>query len=159
MFQRKQEVKTRGQENDLNYMRNENLQARLRRAVGQFWKYCLVGASGFIINLMVFSFMVSVFDTHYWLAGTVSFTVAVTNNFLLNRYWTFGNSERDVFSQASRFMVISISSWAINMLLLRLFIEDANFNQYVAQAVAVSMVTVLNFTGNKLWSFRQPTAR
>jgi len=140
-------------------MRNYNLQARLRRAVGQFWKYCLVGASGFVINLMVYSIMVSSFDAHYLLAGTVSFTVAVTNNFILNRYWTFGSSERDIFSQASRFLVISVSSWALNMVLLRLFIEDGNMNQYVAQAVAIGMVTVLNFTGNKLWSFRQPTAR
>jgi putative flippase GtrA len=38
-------------------------------------------------------------------------------------------------------------------------IGAADFNQYVAQALAISMVTVLNFTGNKLWSFRQPTAR
>lgn len=143
----------------MDHTRTNNLQARLQRAVGQFWKYCLVGASGFIVNLMVFSVMVSVFDVHYWLAGTVSFGVAVTNNFVLNRYWTFGSSERDIFSQATRFLVISVTSWALNMLLLRLFIEDGNFNQYVAQTLAIGMVTVLNFTGNKLWSFRQPTAR
>lgn len=143
----------------MEHTRTNNLQARLRRAVGQFWKYCLVGASGFIVNLLVFSIMVSAFDAHYWMAGTVSFAVAVTNNFALNRYWTFGSSERDIFSQATRFLVISVTSWALNMMLLRLFIEDGNFNQYVAQTLAIGMVTVLNFTGNKLWSFRQPTAR
>lgn len=140
-------------------MPENNLQARLRRAYGQFWKYCLVGASGFVINLLVYSLMIAEFDVHYWLAGTVSFAVAVSNNFLLNRYWTFGNSERDLFSQASRFTIISITSWALNMVILRMLIEDADFNQYVAQGLAISMVTVLNFTGNKLWSFRQPTAR
>jgi putative flippase GtrA len=103
--------------------------------------------------------MVSGFDAHYLFAGTVSFALAVTNNFVLNRYWTFGSSERDIFSQATRFLIISVTSWALNMMLLRLFIEDGNFNQYVAQALAICMVTVLNFTGNKLWSFRQPTAR
>ena len=140
-------------------MTDKNLQARLRRAFGQFWKYCLVGASGFVINLLVYSLMIAGLEVHYWLAATVSFGVAVTNNFLLNRYWTFGNSERDLFSQASRFTIISITSWALNMVILRMLIEDADFNQYVAQALAISMVTVLNFTGNKLWSFRQPTTR
>jgi putative flippase GtrA len=143
----------------LDHMPDNNLQARLRRAFGQFWKYCLVGASGFVINLLVYSLMIGGLEVHYWLAGTVSFGVAVTNNFLLNRYWTFGNSERHLFSQARRFTIISITSWALNMLILRMLIEDADFNQYVAQALAISMVTVLNFTGNKLWSFRQPTAR
>ncbi|MBI5870540.1 MAG: GtrA family protein [Actinobacteria bacterium] len=143
----------------MDHTRTNNLQARLRRAVGQFWKYCLVGASGFIVNFLVFSILVSRFEVHYLLAGTVSFAVAVTNNFLLNRYWTFGSSERDIRSQATRFLIISATSLALNMMLLRLFVEDGNLDQYVAQAIAIGMVTVLNFTGNKLWSFRQPTAR
>lgn len=131
---------------------------RIRRAIGQFWKYCLVGASGFIVNLFVYWVMITGFGAHYWMAGTVSFAVAVTNNFLLNRYWTFGGSEGYFLTQAGRFLIVSVSSWALNMFLLRLFIEDANMNQFVAQAFAIAMVTVFNFVGNKLWSFRQPTA-
>ena len=131
---------------------------RLSRAIRQFWKYCLVGVTGFVLNLLIFWLMIHEFDAHYWLAGTVSFSVAVTNNFLLNRYWTFSSTERDIVSQAGRFLVISITSWAVNMLMLRLLIEDANLDQYVAQGLAICLVTVLNFTGNKLWSFRQPTA-
>ena len=104
--------------------------------------------------------MVRQCDAHYWLAATVSFAVAVTNNFVLNKYWTFGNPEGDLFSQAGRFLIISLTSWALNMLILRLLIEDANIDsEFVAQAIAITLVTVLNFTGNKLWSFRQPTAR
>lgn len=131
---------------------------RLRRAIGQFWKYCLVGASGFVVNLLIFWLMITSFGAHYWVAGTVSFAVAVTNNFILNKYWTFGRSEGDFLAQAGRFLIISVSSWALNMFMLRLLIEDANLNQYVAQAFAISMVTISNFLGNKLWSFRQPTA-
>lgn len=131
---------------------------RLRRAIGQLWKYCLVGVSGFVVNFFIFWVMINEFKGHYMMAGTVSFAVAVTNNFLLNRYWTFGSSERDLFSQAGRFFIISITSWALNMLILRLLIEDATFDPYVAQGLAISTVTILNFTGNKLWSFRQPTA-
>ena len=117
---------------------------RLRRAVGQFWKYCLVGVTGFIVNLTVFWLMINMFDAHYLVAGTVSFGIAVTNNFLLNRHWTFESSERDLFSQAGRILIRDP--------------EDPTLNPYVAQAFAICMVTILNFTGNKLWSFRQPTA-
>ncbi len=140
--------------------KHNNLQVRIKRAFGQFWKYCLVGLSGFIINLSVFWVMINTFDAHYMVAASVSFAVAVSNNFLLNKYWTFGNPEGDLFSQAGRFAIISITSWALNLFILRLLIEDANMNnEFVAQAIAISMVTVLNFSGNKLWSFRQPTAR
>ncbi len=139
---------------------DKNLQARLRRAFGQFWKYCLVGASGFIINLFVFWIMINYAGAHYLFAATVSFAVAVSNNFFLNKYWTFGNPDGDFLSQAGRFIVISVTSWALNLLILRFLIEDANLdNQIVAQAIAISLVTVLNFSGNKLWSFRQTTVR
>lgn len=130
---------------------------RCRRAIKQFIKYCMVGASGFVINLFVFWLMLTSLDVHYWIAGSVSFAVSVTNNFFMNRYWTFRITEGEIFSQASRFMVVSISSWALNMFMLRLLIEDAKLNHYVAQTIAIAMVTILNFLGNKLWSFRQPT--
>ena len=145
-------------QNFMKQMRQNNLQVRLKRAFGQFWKYCLVGASGFVINLFIFWLMINFAGVHYLVAATVSFAVAVSNNFFLNKYWTFGNPEGDVFSQAGRFTIISITSWALNLLILRLLIEDANIdNQIVAQAIAISLVTVLNFSGNKLWSFRQTT--
>ena len=56
----------------MDHMTDKNLQARLRRAFGQFWKYCLVGASGFVINLLVYSLMIAGLEVHYWLAATVS---------------------------------------------------------------------------------------
>ncbi len=104
--------------------------------------------------------MLEAVHVHYLVAASISFVVAVSNNFLLNKYWTFGNPEGDTFSQAGRFAVISVTSWILNLFILRLLIEDANIdNEFVAQAIAITLVTVLNFSGNKLWSFRQPAAR
>ena len=141
-------------------MQNKNLEGRVRRAIGQFWKYCLVGASGFILNLLVFWVMVSGVNAHYLVAATVSFGVAVSNNFVLNKYWTFGNPEGDVRSQLGRFAVISVTSWLLNLLILRLLIEDGNINsEFVGQAIAIPLDTLLNFSGINLWSFRQPRAR
>ena len=137
----------------IDYIGND----RLSRALSQFWKYCVVGASGFVLNLLIFWLMITA-GAHYWIAGTVSFSFAVTNNFLLNKYWTFSKRDGAFLLQAGRFLVISITSWALNMLMLRLLIEDANMNQYTAQTIAISMVTGFNFVGNKLWSFRQTTS-
>jgi dolichol-phosphate mannosyltransferase len=133
------------------------LYQRLSRAIKQFGKYCLVGASGYIVNLLIFSFLVKI-GLHYLVAATVSFCVAATNNFLLNKYWTFGNPRGPALTQARRFLIISVTSWALNLVVLRLLIEDVNLNsETVAQAIAIGAVTILNFTGNKLWSFRHPT--
>jgi putative flippase GtrA len=96
---------------------------------------------------------------HYLVGATISFTVAVSNNFVLNKYWTFGNPQGDLFTQAGRFLVVSMTSLALNLALLHLLIEVYQIhNKISAQAVAIGMVTAINFLGNKMWSFRQPTA-
>lgn len=132
------------------------LKDRLRRAVSQFWKYCVVGASGYLVNFAIFSFLYGVVGVSYVLAATVSFAVSATNNFLLNKYWTFGNPAGNTAAQAGRFLIVSVASWALNMALLVAMVEAVGINEYLSQAIAIATVTVLNFTGNKLWSFRQP---
>ena len=62
-----------------------------RQALGleQLVRFCLVGASGYLVDLAVFSVLVHVADTHYAVAAVAAFCVAWTNNFLWNKYWTF----------------------------------------------------------------------
>ena len=137
---------------------NNILQLRLQRAIKQFGKYCIVGASGFVINLAIFTFLVRL-QMHYMPAATVSFCVSATNNFVLNKYWTFNNPQGAALTQAGRFLVISVTSWALNVLILHLLIANANINsESVAQAIAITAVTLINFAGNKMWSFRQTTS-
>lgn len=138
---------------------DEKTYDRGRRAMKQFIKYCMVGASGFAVNLVVYSLLVENVKMHYLAGATISFTVAVTNNFVLNKYWTFGNPQGDTFTQAGRFIVVSVSSLLLNLLVLRLLIEDFGVsNKIYAQSLAIALVTAFNFVGNKLWSFRQPAA-
>lgn len=137
----------------------QGIKSRLQRAGRQFIKYCLVGATGMVVNLAVFTFMLKVAGSHYMACATVSFVVAATNNFLLNKYWTFDNPEGAVLNQMSRFIVVSITSLGLNLAILSLLLEQLLIgNRIFAQALAISLVTVFNFTGNKMWSFRRPTA-
>jgi putative flippase GtrA len=143
-------------ERGLDKLLANGLKARLKRAVSQFWKYCVVGATGYLVNFAIFTVLYGVVGVSYLLAATVSFAVSATNNFLLNKYWTFGNPAGNTATQAGRFLVVSVASWSLNMALLILMVEALGINEYVSQALAIATVTILNFTGNKLWSFRQP---
>ena len=60
----------------------------------QLVKFGLVGGSGYLINLAVFALLAGVLDVHHIAAAIGAFVVAVTNNFLWNRHWTFGPGER-----------------------------------------------------------------
>jgi putative flippase GtrA len=119
----------------------------------QLLKFCVVGALGYVVNLAVFTLLVTSFDTHYLVAATFSFLVAVANNYTWNRVWTFRHQRGHYAQQGMRFFVVSTSALGANLLVLHLLVT-AGLAEIPAQAIAIVAVTPLNFLGNKLWSFR-----
>jgi putative flippase GtrA len=139
---------------------SEGLRARASRALRQRhnWtqlaKFCAVGASGYVVNLAVYAALLNGANLHYSLAATGSFIVAVTNNYLWNRLWTFKHSRGHFGFQALRFFVVAVIAYAGNLVILTVLVE-AGLGKIVSQAIAIVLVTPANFIGNKLWSFRR----
>jgi putative flippase GtrA len=129
-----------------------NAVLRTRRHWVQLAKFCVVGAGGYLINLAVYATLIH-FGLHYLLAATVSFLVAVTSNYVWNRLWTFHDRRGDVAVQGMRFLVVSLACLAANLVVLHVLISFGA-GKLVGQAIAIVVVTPLNFVGNKLWSFR-----
>ena len=127
---------------------------RTRRHWVQLGKFCAVGAVGYGINLAVYAALLHA-GFHYLLAATGSFLVAVTSNYMLNRHWTFRDRRAGVAAQGMRFFVVSLASLGANLLVLHVLISFGA-GKLVGQAIAIVLVTPLNFVGNKLWSFRRP---
>jgi dolichol-phosphate mannosyltransferase len=133
--------------------------ARTREALGrrrnwiQLVRFCIVGASGYVVNLAVFTALVHGAGLHYLVAAAGSFLVAVTNNYLWNRLWTFRGQRGHVAYQGARFLVVSSLALAANLVILHLLVR-LGLGEVTAQAIAIVLVTPLNFVGNKLWSFR-----
>src|SRR2546426_1864429 len=120
----------------------------------QLVKFSVVGASGYVINLAVYVSLLKGADVHYRGAAVLAFCVAVTNNFLWNRHWTFKATDDHAGFQAARFLVVSLFALAFNLIMLELLVVVAGVPKIPSQAIAVLAATPLNFVGNKLWSFR-----
>jgi putative flippase GtrA len=125
---------------------------RRRRNWEQLFKFCAVGATGYAVNLWVYSLLVLVVEAHYIPAAVCSFLVAVTNNYTWNRLWTFRDQRGHVAYQGMRFLVVSTLALGANLIVLHLLVV-AGLPEIVAQAIAIVLVTPVNFVGNKLWSF------
>jgi len=123
----------------------------------QLVRFGLVGGVGFVVNLAVYALFVHPIGVDYHVAAVAAWLVAVLNNFVLNRHWTFDAGEGQVHFQALRFLVVSGGAFIVSLLLLTLLVEDAGMAKVAAQALAVAAATPLNFLGNKLWSFRANT--
>ena len=127
---------------------------RARHNWEQLLKFCVVGASGTVLNFAVFATLNKWFGVHYLIAATVSFLVAVTNNYLLNRHWTFRGKRGHFAYQGLRFLVVSTVVLGINLAILH-FLVQAGSGPLFSQAAAITACVPVNFLGNKLWSFRR----
>jgi putative flippase GtrA len=120
----------------------------------QLVKFSAVGVSGYVINLAVYTALLRGAGFHYTAAATCSFLVAVTNNYVWNRLWTFHDERGHLGWQGLRFLVVALVAYAANLVLLSGLIALGE-DKVVSQAIAVVLVTPLNFLGNKFWSFRR----
>src|ERR671910_3179538 len=84
----------------------------------QLVKFCVVGGSGYVVNLLVYTALLDGADWHYRAAATGSFVVAVGNNYLWNRLWTFRHRRGHFAHQGLRFFLVSVLVYAGNLLIL-----------------------------------------
>jgi putative flippase GtrA len=120
----------------------------------QLVRFALVGASGYVVNLAVFTLAVHVADVDYRIAAVLAFVVSVANNFWWNRHWTFDAGDGHAGFQAARFLTVSVAAFLFSYVVLLVLVEAAGMPKVAAQALAIVTATPLSFLGQKLWSFR-----
>lgn len=118
----------------------------------QLVQFCVVGGTGYVVNLAVYTLLLEVAGLHYISAAVGSFLVAVTNNYTWNRLWTFRSQRGGVAYQGARFFLVSTLALVANLAVLHGLVS-LGLGEVIAQAIAIVLVTPVNFVGNKLWSF------
>ena len=121
----------------------------------QLFRFGLVGGSGYVVNLIAFALLTELADLHHIPAAIGAFLVAVTNNFVWNRLWTFRAEApgRHPAHQGARFMIVSLIGLGVNLVVLEALVSGVDLSELPAQAIAVAVAMPVNFVGNKLWTF------
>ncbi len=114
-------------------------------------RFATVGASGYVVNLVVFALAIGVLD--YRAAAVLAFCVAVLNNFSWNRGWTFRATGGHAEVQVARFFAVSLAAFGASLGVLVTLVAGLGMPELGAQALAVLCATPLSFLGNKLWTF------
>jgi putative flippase GtrA len=115
-------------------------------------RFCVVGASGYAVNLAVFALTLKVLA--YPVAFVLAFVVAASSNFVWNRWWTFRVHHGVPHRQYARFLSVSAVALAMDLIVLAALVELAGLTKLPAAAVAILVATPVSFLGNKIWSFR-----
>ena len=118
----------------------------------QLVRYCLGGASGYVVNLGVYSLLYT--ELSYRIAFTIAFVVAASSNFLWNRVWTFRVVHGVPHHQYARFLTVSGVALCMDLAVLTFLVDTVGLHKVTAAAIAIVVATPVSFLGNKLWSFR-----
>jgi putative flippase GtrA len=131
-----------------------------RQGVRQFVKFAIVGASGFVVSLLIFTVL-----QHYtplderaarfpWLYSA-GFLAGGVSNYFLNRIWTF-RATGDAFIQGLQFLSVSVIALIVGLILSHFMTPYLGAGHRLWLLATVAGIAV-NFFINKYWTFR-PTA-
>lgn len=155
-----------------------------RPGVRQLAKFCIVGASSFAIDFIIFNSLLYGAGLPVLAAKAVSFLCSVANGFYWNRKWTFRASAGDVRKQYPLFVATNTVGLMLNLSIMTgaillasragIIHTDRTIGEtvtllisgqgkhafppltlYGAIIVATFFVMAWNFTAARLWTFRQ----
>jgi len=126
-----------------------------RKTVRQLIKFAIVGISGTIIDFFIYFLATRIFNLFYLLAKTISFLLAVLNNYLWNRLWTFRSQEKNKLLELSRFGLTSLIGLGLNTLIMYICVEKIKIYDIASWFFATLFVFFWNFTINKFWVFKK----
>ena len=122
-----------------------------------FLKFAAVGATGVIVNLGVFTWLLTL-GMNKFLASPIAIEASIVSNFLLNNYWTFRERKSRTRKRIKglKFNAVSLVALGISygtfVLLSALFPDTA---PQVHQLIGIVPATAVNYFLNSYWTFRK----
>jgi putative flippase GtrA len=128
-----------------------------RRGVRQFVKFGIVGASGFIVNLVVFTLLQRVVPEHYKplqynIIYSIAFFAGGVSNYYLNRIWTFRSTGHAV-KEGAQFLAVSAIALLVGLIVSAVvspWLGHGHKTWFVATVAGI----FVNFFLNKYWTFK-----
>lgn len=123
----------------------------------QFVKFGIVGASGFLVNLIVFTLLQRVVPSHaqpvpYYIIYSVSFLAGGVSNYYLNRVWTF-RSTGHAMREGAQFLSVSVIALVVGLIVSALVAPSLGHGHKTWFVATVAGIFV-NFFLNKYWTFK-----
>lgn len=136
----------------------------------RFFRFMVVGAIGAVVDFGTFNLLTLVAKIPAILSSVISFSAAVTSNFIWNRYWTYPDSRsKPIAGQLVQFTLVNVVGLLIRTPLFALLEEPLRraftmldptlpfspefLGHNIALAIAVGVVMLWNFFVNRYWTY------
>jgi len=133
--------------------------------VDQFLRFCVVGASGTVIDFGLTYLLKEKAKCHPYIANACGFIIAATSNYILNRIWSFQSHNPAIGTEYGLFILFALVGLLINTAVLHLFVTHipipfvplkGKLRFWIAKAIAIGIVTIWNFFMNYFFTFAHP---
>ncbi len=121
----------------------------------EFLVFALVGVVNSAIQYSVFLVLFRAVSTPMLLASSIGYLCGVINSYFMNRRWTFKMAHKGHGLEFGRFCVVNGLALAANLLSLKMLVEIGGLAPEIAQVLAIGISVLVNFTGNKWWTFKK----
>lgn len=116
-------------------------------------KFGFVGIINTIINLIIFNILIY-FGMNYIVANSIGFIVGMVNSYMWNNIWVFKAKSKSP-KTIIKFIIVNLIVLGINNLLLFILVKEFGLNKTVAQIMVLVITTLVNFLGNRFWTFKE----
>tara|TARA_B100001765_G_scaffold150621_1_gene96686 strand:- start:72 stop:599 length:528 start_codon:yes stop_codon:yes gene_type:complete len=147
---------------------------QLHPIIGQFLRFSVVGGLGVVVDFSTYLLLkryagltpesgFSLWGLPLIYANMASVLTAMVPVFFLNKYWSLADQKTNQLArQGSSFFLLYSFSWILNQILVSFFVFRVtilseyfgNNADVVAKTLAVCIILFINFTGLKLFVFR-----
>jgi putative flippase GtrA len=137
----------------------------------RFIKFAIVGISGSVVDFGIFNLLSTLLGLSSTLSQAISFTLAVINNFIWNRIWTYpetrksgalkpflqfgmvnviGLGIRTLLFMGIEPQMIKLSAWALPN-----FSRPEVIGHNLTLALVILIVMLWNYFANRYWTFKE----
>jgi putative flippase GtrA len=123
--------------------------------IWRIFKFGITGFLGMAIDFGATWLFKEKVKLNKYVANAIGFTLAVTNNYFINRIWTFQSTNAHWGAEFSKFLLVSLVGLALNTIIIYLFHQRKNgTNFYVSKFFAIVIVFIWNFLANMFFTFK-----
>lgn len=117
-----------------------------------FILFSFIGLFNTAIHFFVYTILVFL-HVPYLLANIIGYVVGMINSYILNKHYVFGQKKHNS-KYLLKFIMVNTLTLTIHSLLLYYSVSILGFNEIFSQAFVTCISLTINYTGNKLWTFK-----
>lgn len=127
----------------------------LKKIAAKVFKFGLVGLLGTAIDFSLTFLLKDILDQNLYVANTIGFFIAASNNFYLNSFWTFGKAKKLSIHLYLTFIGVSAIGLLFHSIIIYVVHQQLHHEFYFSKCLATVIVFLWNFGANYLVTFRK----